>query len=597
MKLLLSTYISWVTAYALNSSVLVNAFAPASITGPSVTVTGGIADFRNSHLSFGIDGLDSLETGYESKASVDKRPVEDIAVYQTLEEVKRAKEYLGYIEEDNDFDGVPNNAQLHKSLGKVVMVSGFAYDSADEAASSSIVFDLLNNAIDEDLDNFSFEKIVAFSKDTALAKKRLVSRRSRYTGLLTKLDYAESSASVPTAEQLEGVSSWVARVPATDAATLLPAISAAAVAAPSVKHVAVLVEGATDDSSSKIAMEDFAGSTDGDYARSLVALGTLTGELDGRSAYHVSEISADTDSTILPAGATLSRAEGYRLLTDCLALECTSGKAFAVYEYGPEQLPKAAVKEDFSGMTEDEIKERNEKILAANKDRIEAGVEAVTFGKGLKWDLTPEEKTERGYRRLVRGLREMGYSRTKEFEHVVTIGVEPLIEHFLNPKIRKKRNGTDVTFKKPEAPSEEALAKLEAEAEEEQRLMRENQLDPETLYCSEIKYYGSPAELRAKTDEAKIIDLARDWCSRRYFAIKEMGGPMAVDLPGSEAEYREKMWDQALVVAETKFRELNRKNSKRWDSAQGSGIQAEKDRIKEEAILNRLKGKLLESLE
>jgi len=124
---------------------------------------------------------------------VDKRPVEDAAVFQTLEEVKRAKEYLGYIQEDNGYDGIPNEAQLHKSLGKVVMISGFAYDRAEDAASSSIVFDLLNNAIDEDVDNFSFEKIVAFSGDTALAKKRLVSRRARYTGLLDKLDYAESS--------------------------------------------------------------------------------------------------------------------------------------------------------------------------------------------------------------------------------------------------------------------------------------------------------------------------------------------------------------------------------------------------------------------
>jgi len=526
---------------------------------------------------------------------VDKRPVEDVAVFQTLEEVKRAKEYLGYIQEDNGYDGIPNEAQLHKSLGKVVMISGFAYDRAEDAASSSIVFDLLNNAIDEDVDNFSFEKIVAFSGDTALAKKRLVSRRARYTGLLDKLDYAESSESVPTAEQLEGVSSWVARVSAADAATVLPAISAAAAAAPSVKHVAVLVEGAADESFSKTALEDFAGSTEGDYARSLVALGSLTGELDGRSAYNVAEITSATDSAILPAGATLSRAEGYRLLTDCLALECTAGKAFSVYEYGPEKLPNITAKEEILGLSEEETKERNAKIMEANKGRKEEG--SVAFGRGLKWDLTSEEKTERGCRRLVRGLREMGYSRTKEFEHVITTGVEPLIEHFVNPKVRKNRNAAEVTFKTEEVLSEDVLAKLEAEAVEERKLIRENQLDPETLYCSKIKYYGSPAELRAKTDDAKIIDLARDWCSRRYFAIKEKGGSMAEDLPATEAEYREKMWDQALIVSETKFRQLSRKNYKRWDDAQGSEIQAGKDRVKEEAILKRLKGKLIESLE
>ena len=54
---------------------------------------------------------------------------------------------------------------------------------------------------------FQFSFIIVFVDDFKFAKKRLLSRRERYTGLLDKLDFeqAESPGALPIVAQLEGV--------------------------------------------------------------------------------------------------------------------------------------------------------------------------------------------------------------------------------------------------------------------------------------------------------------------------------------------------------------------------------------------------------
>merc|ERR1712238_365215 len=63
---------------------------------------------------------------------------------------------------------------------------------------------------------FNFERILAHVDDSKFAKKRLISRSSRYSGLLNKLDFvqAEQVGALPTLQQLtdEKVGTWVAYV-------------------------------------------------------------------------------------------------------------------------------------------------------------------------------------------------------------------------------------------------------------------------------------------------------------------------------------------------------------------------------------------------
>ena len=134
---------------------------------------------------------------------------------------------------------LPPPVAIRPNLGSTVLVSGF--DPSD--ASATMVLDFLNS---EDSPHFrTFTKIVAFVEDGKLARKRLIGRNARYTGLLDKLDFsvAEEGALVPSQEQLTGVSSWVAHCGGGDLSRLR-AIVEAAEAAPSVENVAILVSGA-----------------------------------------------------------------------------------------------------------------------------------------------------------------------------------------------------------------------------------------------------------------------------------------------------------------------------------------------------------------
>ncbi|CAM9790873.1 unnamed protein product [Chrysoparadoxa australica] len=87
------------------------------------------------------------------------------------------------------------------SAGGKVLVSGFL-DS--KTRTDQLVFDVLHA-------QGSWDKIVAFSHENAFAKKRLVSRKSRYSGLLDKIEFEEGErydASVMQ-EKLTGCDAWL----------------------------------------------------------------------------------------------------------------------------------------------------------------------------------------------------------------------------------------------------------------------------------------------------------------------------------------------------------------------------------------------------
>jgi len=261
----------------------------------------------------------------------------------------------------------PTSVEARKNLGGSVLVSGWT---------DSTLFDMLNN---ED-SAFEFDKIVAFSADSAKAKKQLLSRSARYTGLLNKLDYTQAAtetSAFPTVEQLQGVSSWVAVV---DDMAQVQEIASLCQAAESVENVSILVVNAAEAPSSAYdaALEQLKVSN---TQYSIIAVGALHEDHEeGKIPCKYS----DFDAEALPSKSIFSTHEALRMVTECLQLEAAVDKAYAMTE------------------------------------------------------LTDEDATSTPDYKLIKGLREAGYNRPQEIDHMVRLGTaeyEKALENFkeLNP--------------------------------------------------------------------------------------------------------------------------------------------------------------------
>lgn len=85
--------------------------------------------------------------------------------------------------------------------GGKLMVTGFLNS---KERTDQFVFDILQA-------QSKWEKIVAFSDSTSFAKKRLISRKSRYSGLLDVLEFEEGDKydAAVMEEKLQGCSAWL----------------------------------------------------------------------------------------------------------------------------------------------------------------------------------------------------------------------------------------------------------------------------------------------------------------------------------------------------------------------------------------------------
>lgn len=85
--------------------------------------------------------------------------------------------------------------------GGKVMVTGFLNS---KERTDQFVFDILHA-------QGKWEKIVAFSDSISFARKRLISRKSRYTGLLDVLEFDEGDVydGASMEEKLQGCSAWL----------------------------------------------------------------------------------------------------------------------------------------------------------------------------------------------------------------------------------------------------------------------------------------------------------------------------------------------------------------------------------------------------
>ena len=256
----------------------------------------------------------------------------------------------------------PEPVAARDNLEGTCLVSGWV---RSKERTDQFVFDCLNHQESA----FRFEKIVAFVEDEKFAKKRLLGRHARYTGLLDKLAFAqaEEAGALPTADQLDGVRHWVAAVG--DDLGLVGAIGDLARAAPTVENVAILLTGAST-ATAEAATEAVKGLSEGmdgkKKAYTVVAVGELTDTPEGAVPYALADLGSAPNGTLAETEA-FSRDESIRLVTECLGLESGRNRALCFREV--------------------------------------RDVNATEY-------------------RLVKGLREGGYSRPQEIENMITDGPE-----------------------------------------------------------------------------------------------------------------------------------------------------------------------------
>jgi hypothetical protein len=347
------------------------------------------------------------------------------------------------------------------NLDGTVLVSGWVNN---KERTDETIFNFLN----EEESAFQFEKIIAFVDDEKFAKKRLISRTARYTGLLNKLAFvqAESEGSLPTGEQLKesNVKSWV--VNAGDDLSTVAKVADLVKESGCVENVSILITDAQKIEDANAAMESVKTLEAVDCKFTIVAVGAIAETPEGQSPYGIAEFG--TTEGMLNATATYSRDESLRVLAETLGLASGENKA----------------------MVFTEIKDVN----------------------ATEW-------------KLVKGLREGGYTRPQEIDHMIVKGPAAYAQAIEDYKVRV-----------PSAtPQDEWLAMKQLELDES-AADRKNRIKEEYE--------------QKKTDE--IEQIAREWAKREYFRKATSG-----DMPYSEEEYIKSVWERALFEGDLKYRMLH----------------------------------------
>jgi hypothetical protein len=225
----------------------------------------------------------------------------------------------------------PEAVEARVNIDGTVLVSGLIKPGV--TSDDQFLFDLLNHQDSA----FEFDTIVAFVNDAKAAKKRLLSRSARYTGLLDKLEFVQApeADALPTAADLVGVKSWLAYLQGDSMlADVTHIASVLSQGATTVENVAILLTGANelDVAASAAALEALkaAQGPDSKLKYTLVAVGKIEDHPEGQAAYMFEPFG--TTEGVLPQKAIFSRQESYRMITELLQLECGVDKALCFAE-------------------------------------------------------------------------------------------------------------------------------------------------------------------------------------------------------------------------------------------------------------------------
>jgi len=403
----------------------------------------------------------------------------------------------------------PEPVPLRSNLDGTVLVSGWV-DSKER--SDQTVFDLLNKQKDVGDVSFEFQKIVAFVNDAKFAKKRLISRSARYTGLLNKLEFvqAETEGALPTAEQLDGVKSWVANASDGGLQRLQEITERAGEAPATLENLSILLTNGQDSTDVDKINETLdilkKTCTEKDITYTVVVVGAIredandapyrikdygnyTIQVEPTDIYNITAYLNSRNSTnitaaadgitppeedltiVLPSEATFGRDESLRLLTECLGIAAGENRAFQFQEI----------------------------------DDVNA--------------------TET---KLIQGLRESGYSRTQEINHMITIGVKGYEKACKDFGIRMPRR--------------RGSAEWDNFMEKERKKAKEDSKDRDKRMVEEY----------ANKKNKEVEKHAREWAKREYYR-KTMSGDMAF----SEDEYIASIWERAMFEGDMTWRMQN----------------------------------------
>jgi uncharacterized protein YfkK (UPF0435 family) len=300
---------------------------------------------------------------------------------------RTAKERLDPERYIQDYLPEPGPVEARSTIDGTILVSGLVNhkDRTDQS-----LFDLLNH---ED-SAFEFNNITAFVDDAAFAKKRLLSRSARYTGLLDKLHFIQAATvgALPTVADLVNVKSWLAIVENTDGnqnqliaqceqiSQIAMSTKSDASSEGTLQNVAIVLAGINEVSTEacKSAVEAVSKLNSVNIQYTMVAVGNLdNNRVEGSTAYQYEAL--NEMEQVLPSKATFSREEMYRMVTELLQLECGVNQALVFAEvYNPN----------------------------------------ITEAK------------------LIKGLREAGYARPQEIDHMIRNG----------PKVREAGKSTNFFY-------------------------------------------------------------------------------------------------------------------------------------------------------
>merc|ERR1712085_224552 len=186
------------------------------------------------------------------------------------------------------------------------------------------------------------------------------------------------------------------------------------------------------------------------------------------------------------------------------------------------------------GLPEDAVFSREEAMRMVTETlQLDAGSkQALTFSEVYETNTTEPK--------LIKGLREAGYARCQEIDHMLRDGPEnyqKALDDFgeKNPNWGDGVFATEAWWEDPKFLAQVADAKasyrpgggpLEEEEEEEKK-------DERTL---------------------EIEKIATEWAKREYFS-QSMAGTVNEDM--DEAEFIESVWDRALFEGDLKYRQMN----------------------------------------
>jgi hypothetical protein len=299
---------------------------------------------------------------------------------------------------------------LRSDLGKAILLTGTYHPALLRALNNN---DFGNRATESGgesgdlVPNFRFEKIILSingEEGAKEAKKRVISREARYSGLLNKLVIEAEESLMPAKERFEGVTSWIVNLNAAEAAEMLPRVAELAKGAADLKNLIVIVEG-VDSMSSTVDGWDAVAEGGNNFQSTLLAVGELYDQGSEGKFYHIGKFMDDESSSIelTCADATspkMLRSDAYLTLANLLALDVSANKALKAYEFSPSSMETIS-----------------SEIVGTKKIIKEGENEAVEVPDNDDW------KNVKYANRLVRAMREMGFSRLAELDVLLGKGV------------------------------------------------------------------------------------------------------------------------------------------------------------------------------